>query len=266
MHNMLEQIIETKRDEVAALKQSISYHELEAQARAGGAVRDFAGALSDAGGAGYGLIAELKKASPSKGLIRADFDPVALAKAYQKGGACCLSVLTDTTYFQGDDAYLRAVRNAVNLPVLRKDFMIDPIQILQSRALGADCVLLIMAILAPTQAQELEEIARGLGMDVLIEIHEAGELEGALALKSPLIGVNNRNLKTMEISLEIGKALIPQLPPDRLAIAESGLFVPKDLAEMAQIGARGFLIGESLMRCDDVAQATADLLSEPARF
>jgi indole-3-glycerol phosphate synthase len=263
MSDTLNKINETKQGEVSALKQQISLSELMDSAKKADAPRCFISALQTASDSGYGLIAELKKASPSKGLIRADFNPPILAKAYEDGGASCLSVLTDRTYFQGNNDFLKAARQSVSLPVLRKDFMIDPIQIIESRALGADCILLIMASLSLAQAQELEDTAREYGMDVLIEVHDAKELETACQLKSPLMGINNRNLKTMEISLEVGKAMLPLLPGDRIAVAESGLFTPADLADMAGAGARCFLIGESLMRADDVQGATADILANP---
>ena len=263
MSDTLNKINETKKIEVSALKQRISLSDLINMADNAEAPRGFISALQTASDSGYGLIAELKKASPSKGLIRPDFNPPILAKAYEDGGATCLSVLTDTNYFQGDNDYLGAARQAVSLPVLRKDFMIDPIQIIESRALGADCILLIMASLSLSQAQELEDTAREYGMDVLIEVHDAKELETACQLKSPLMGINNRNLKTMEISLEVGKAMLPLLPSDRIAVAESGLFTPADLADMAGAGARCFLIGESLMRADDVRAATAAILANP---
>lgn len=263
MSDTLNNINETKKIEVSALKQQISLSNLIDMADNAKAPRGFISALQTASDSGYGLIAELKKASPSKGLIRPDFNPPILAKAYEDGGATCLSVLTDTNYFQGDNDYLGAARQAVSLPVLRKDFMIDPIQIIESRALGADCILLIMASLSLSQAQELEDTAREYGMDVLIEVHDAKELETACQLKSPLMGINNRNLKTMEISLEVGKAMLPLLPSDRIAVAESGLFTPADLADMAGAGARCFLIGESLMRADDVRAATAAILANP---
>lgn len=263
MSDTLNNINETKKIEVSALKQRISLSDLINMADNAEAPRGFISALQTASDSGYGLIAELKKASPSKGLIRPDFNPPILAKAYEDGGATCLSVLTDTNYFQGDNDYLGAARQAVSLPVLRKDFMIDPIQIIESRALGADCILLIMASLSLSQAQELEDTAREYGMDVLIEVHDAKELETACQLKSPLMGINNRNLKTMEISLEVGKAMLPLLPSDRIAVAESGLFTPADLADMAGAGARCFLIGESLMRADDVRAATAAILANP---
>jgi len=263
MADVLAKIIETKREEVGALRRETSHASLDAAARAASPVRGFADALAAASKTGYGLIAELKKASPSKGLIRADFDPESLAAAYQKGGATCLSVLTDRNWFQGAPEYLVAARSATSLPVLRKDFMIDPMQIAEARALGADCILLIMAALDDGQAAELEACAFAYGMDVLIEVHDRAELERACRLKSRLMGINNRNLKTMEISLDVGAAMLPHLPSYRIAIAESGLFSPADLARMAGYGARCFLIGESLMRADDVAAATAAILADP---
>ena len=263
MSDVLAKIIDGKREEVALLKAQTSLSTLRSEAAAASPVRGFADALAHASAEGYGLIAELKKASPSKGLIRSDFDPATLARAYQDGGATCLSVLTDTPWFQGSTEFLVAARNAVSLPVLRKDFMIDPIQITESRALGADCILLIMAALDDVLAAELEACAFAHGMDVLIEVHDASELERACKLRSRLMGINNRNLKTMEISLDVGAAMLPHLPSDRIAIAESGLFTPADLAQMAANGARCFLIGESLMRADDVSTATATILANP---
>lgn len=263
MTDVLKKIMETKKREVVQLKADIPLYELHLQAAAAPEPAGFAAALKAASVSGYGLIAELKKASPSKGLIRADFDVPTLARAYADGGASCLSVLTDKHYFQGDDAFLMAARTVSSLPVLRKDFMIDPVQIVHSRALGADCILLIMAALSDAQAQELEAAAHELGMDVLIEVHDSTELDRAFRLTSPLMGINNRNLKTMEISLQVGLDMLPRLPEDRIAIAESGLFTPDDLALMAATGARCFLIGESLMRSDDVTSATAALLANP---
>ena len=263
MTDVLANIIDGKRDEVAALKAETSYADMAAAAAAASPTRGFTAALSAASRSGYGLIAELKKASPSKGLIRPGFDPATLAAAYEAGGATCLSVLTDRHWFQGAPEYLVAARDAVSLPCLRKDFMIDPIQIAEARALGADCILLIMAALDDQHALELEACAHEFGMDVLIEVHDASELDRACLLTSPLMGINNRNLKTMEISLDVGAAMLPLLPDDRIAVAESGLFEPADLAKMAGHGARCFLIGESLMRADDVAAATADILANP---
>ncbi len=264
MADILREIMSAKHNEVAALKRKYSPATLDELAAAAPEPRGFTKALLRASKNGYGLIAELKKASPSKGLIRADFSAAALAKAYETGGATCLSVLTDEHWFQGANVYLEQAREAVQLPVLRKDFMVDTAQILQSRALGADCVLLIMAGLSDIQAAELEDTALSLGMDILIETHDASEIERAARLKSPLVGVNNRNLKTMDISLEVGKALLPLLPKGRIAVAESGLFSAEDLFDMASAGARCFLIGEGLMRQDDVAAATARILATPA--
>ncbi|TQV79140.1 indole-3-glycerol phosphate synthase TrpC [Denitrobaculum tricleocarpae] len=263
MSDVLQRICDDKLAFVAARKQQTPLTALEAAAQTADPVRGFARALESRARAGrYGLICEIKKASPSKGLIRADFDPPQLARAYAAGGATCLSILTDEPYFQGHDSYLQAARAAVSLPVLRKDFMLDPYQIVESRALEADCVLLIMAALSDAQAAELEATALDLGMDVLVEVHNAEELERALALKSPLLGVNNRNLKTLEIDLATTESLAARVPAGKLLIAESGLYAPEDLARMAKVGATTFLIGESLMRQDDVIAATAALLAQ----
>ncbi len=263
MTTILDRIKTYKLAEVAQLKATTTLAALEAAAAAAAPPRGFARALGEAAATGYGLIAEIKKASPSKGLIRADFDPPALAQAYEAGGATCLSVLTDGPSFQGADDYLLAAHAAVALPCLRKDFLYDPWQVIQSRALSADCVLLIMASLDDTLAAELEAAAFDLGMDVLIEVHDEAELDRAARLKSPLIGINNRNLHSFEVTLDTTRRLARRVPEDRLIVAESGLYTPGDLADLAQYGARCFLIGESLMRQDDVTAATRAILSRP---
>lgn len=254
--NILAEICARKEVHVSVKKAQVSLDDLKRNLANVDAPRGFVAALRNRLEDGaYGFICEIKKASPSKGLIRPDFHPADLASAYEAGGAACLSVLTDEPYFQGHDTYLQEARAACSLPVLRKDFMIDPYQVYEARSLGADCILLIMAALTDTMAAELEAIALDLGMDVLIEIHNEHELDRALHLRSPLLGVNNRNLKTMDVSLENTLGLVPRFPDGYVAVAESGLSSREDLAACSSVGANCFLIGETFMRQDDVAAA-----------
>jgi indole-3-glycerol phosphate synthase len=260
---ILDRILATKRDEVAQRRAATSASELDRRIAARSAPRGFKAALDRRSADGYALIAEIKRASPSKGLIRADFDPPAHARAYGEGGAACLSVLTDMQYFQGSDEYMIAAREAVALPVIRKDFLVDPWQVAESRALGADAVLLIMAALDDAAAAEIEAAALDYGMDVLIEVHDRAEMDRAARLRSRLIGVNNRDLRDFTVDFARTYELVAHAPAGCTFVAESGLSTRADLDAMAEHGIRCFLIGESLMRRPDIAAATAELIGPP---
>jgi len=262
LSDVLERIVATKKAEIAAAKRRLAPAEVERRARAAAAPRDFVGALRAKVAAGRpAVIAEVKKASPSKGVIRADFDPASIARSYESGGAACMSVLTDKEFFQGSEAHLEAARAACRLPVLRKDFMLEPYQVFESRALGADCILLIAAALSREAMRELENVAAGLGMAVLVEVHDATELDAALELKTPLLGINNRNLRTFETRLETTLDLLPRVPAGRLVVTESGILAPQDVARMRARGVHAFLVGEAFMRAADPGAALQQLFA-----
>ncbi|MBK7281532.1 indole-3-glycerol phosphate synthase TrpC [Candidatus Aalborgicola defluviihabitans] len=260
MSDILDKIVAVKHQEVAAAKQRISLEVMRADAQSRVLTRDFVGALRAKIAAGKpAVIAEIKKASPSKGVLREDFIPADIAQSYAECGAACLSVLTDVQFFQGQVDYLKQARASCQLPVLRKDFMVDPYQIYESRAMGADCVLLIAACLDDAQMKDLEAIARSLDMAVLVEVHDGAELERALKLKTPLIGINNRNLKTFEVSLDTTLALKAKVPADRLLVTESGILTRDDVLRMGSAGVNAFLVGEAFMRAPEPGEALAAL-------
>jgi len=258
--DILQRILATKADEVAAARRAVSLRDVEAAARAAGDVRDFVGGMRAKIAAGRpAVIAEIKKASPSKGVLRPIFDPPAIARRYEAGGAACLSVLTDRPYFQGAPEYLTTARAACTLPALRKDFIVDEYQIAEARAWGADAVLLIVAALDDARLAALEAYAASFGLAVLVEVHDGGELDRALALKTPLVGINNRNLRTFEVSLATTLDLLPRIPPGRLVVTESGISAPADVARMREAGVNAFLVGEAFMRAADPGAALAAL-------
>ena len=259
--DILDRILARKREELDQARAAVPLAEMQRRAAAAPPPRDFVGAIRAQASTGRpAVIAEIKKASPSKGLLRADFDPVAIARAYARGGAACLSVLTDRDFFQGEPAYLAQARAACDLPVLRKDFVTEPYQVFESRAMGADCILLIAAALARQDMQGLEASARSLGMAVLVEVHDARELEAALTLQTPLLGINNRNLRTFETRLETTLDLLPRIPPGRIVVTESGISGPGDVAMLRSRGVPAFLVGEAFMRAPDPGKALAEFI------
>ncbi|HUJ86039.1 MAG TPA: indole-3-glycerol phosphate synthase TrpC [Burkholderiales bacterium] len=260
MADVLQRILAAKREEIAQAEHAIPAREIEARAHAAAPARDFVGAIRAKRAAGRpAVIAEIKRASPSRGLLREDFDPASIARSYEAGGAACLSVLTDRRFFQGAPEHLNAARAACALPALRKDFVLEPYQVYEARALGADCILLIAAALEPASMRALEEIARELGMAVLVEIHDAAELDAALELRTPLLGINNRNLRTFETRLETTLELLPRVPHGRIVIAESGILVPADAARLWRAGVGAFLVGEAFMRASEPGSALLQL-------
>lgn len=262
--DILQKILSRKQEEVAERSRRVSLDALREQAARADAPRGFVAALRRRVAEGRAaVIAEIKKASPSKGLLRADFDPPAIARSYERGGAACLSVLTDVDFFQGADAYLQQARAACALPVLRKDFTVDPYQVVEARALGADCILLIVAALEDERLAQLLELAHGLGMDVLVEVHDGEELERALRLPAPMIGINNRNLRTFETRLDTTLGLLERIPADRLVVTESGIHAPEDVALMRRHQVHTFLVGEAFMRADDPGARLAELFGKP---
>jgi indole-3-glycerol phosphate synthase len=254
--NILDRIVAVKREEIAAARKKVSLEAMRADAESRVLTRGFEAAMRRRIGAGKAaVIAEVKKASPSKGVLRADFIPADIAQSYAEHGAACLSVLTDRQFFQGGPDFLKQARASCDLPVLRKDFLVDPYQVYESRAMGADCILLIAACLDDAQMAELEAIARGLDMAVLVEVHDAAELQRALKLKTPLVGINNRNLRTFEVSLDTTLALLPDVPRDKLLVTESGILQPADVQRMRAAGVHAFLVGEAFMRADEPGEA-----------
>jgi len=265
MTDVLTRILAVKAGELAAARQAVSLAEMERRAHAAAPLRDFVGALRAKLDAGRpAVIAEIKRASPSRGVLRADFDPPAIARSYAANGAACLSVLTDATFFQGAAEHLGAARAACALPVLRKDFVIDPYQVFEARAIGADCILLIVAALADAQLIELERTAQALGLAVLAEIHDGAELERAMGLRTPLLGINNRNLRTFETSLDTTLSLLPRVPAGRMVVTESGILAAADVARMRTNGVDAFLVGEAFMRAADPGAALATLFATAA--